>query len=307
MLILAVAANTSFSGFPRVVAILADDSFLPRQLSNLGDRLVYNNGILLLAIITGILIVIFNGDTHALIPLFAVGVFLAFTLSQTGMVVHWQREKGKAWHWKILANGLGALATMITLLVVGISKFREGAWLTILLIPLMVHFFYQIKKHYREIRGQLSIAGILPFASTAEPSRAVIPVSGIHRGMIDAVNFARASFDHVTALYIEVEPDSGEKMRQQWEKWWPDVEFIIRPSMYRSVVGPLLDYLDEDDRNHQDGQLAAVVLPEIVPSKWWHHLLHNQSAALIKNALLYRRRRYGYQRIIIDVPYHLNR
>jgi len=308
MLILVVAANTSFAGFPRLSAILAADGYLPRQFTNLGDRLVYNNGILSLSLVTGVLIVFFNGDTHTLIPLFAVGVFLAFTLSQAGMIVHWWRLRGKGWQVKAILNGFGALATLLTLLVVGVSKFLDGAWITCILIPAFVYALQKIYNHYQDVRQQLSPVGI-PAAPLPVPSirRAVIPVSGVHRGMIDAVNFARASFSRVTALYIELEPGHAERVRPLWEAWFPDVEFVVRPSQYRSIIAPLLAYLDEFDQESSDGQLAAVVLPEIVPSKWWHNLLHNQTALLIKSILLFTRRQRGFQRIIIDVPYHLER
>ncbi len=307
MLILAVAANTSFAGFPRLAAILAQDGFLPRQLSGLGDRLVFANGILFLAIATGVLIVLFNGDTHALIPLFAVGVFLAFTLSQTGMVVHWYKFREQGWTLKMSLNAIGALTTAITLVIVLYSKFLEGAWMTVLLIPLLVIGFSQISRHYQQVSKQLSLKGLPPSLKPFPPPRVVIPISGVHRGIVDAVDFAQAISKHVTVVYIELEPDSGEKVREQWERWWPDIPLVVKASPYRSIVGPLLDFLDETDREYNDGQLAAVILPEFVPARWWQALLHNQTTWLIKTALIYRRRTLGYQRVIIDIPYHLRK
>lgn len=307
MLMLAVAANTGFADFPRVAALLAKDSFLPRQLSTIGDRLVFANGILLLAGATGLLIVLFGGDTHALIPLFAVGAFLAFTLSQTGMVTHWWRERGKGWWPKAAFNGLGALATGTTLIVIGVSKFARGAWITILLIPVLVFIFLQIRVHYREVAQQLSLRGLPPSLKPYPTPRVVVPISGVHRGIFDAIAYARSISDNVTAVYIEIEPGTGDRIREQWKHWWPDVTLAVVPSPYRSIVGRLLDFLDETDRQHNDGQLATVILPEFVPARWWHRLLHNQTAWLIKVALLYRRRRHGFQRVIIDIPYHLRR
>jgi hypothetical protein len=307
MLILAVAANTSFAGFPRVAALLAKDGFLPHQLSSLGDRLVFANGILLLALASGVLIVAFGGDSHALVPLFAVGVFLAFTLSQAGMVVHWWRERGRGWWLKATINSIGALATGIVVIVIGASKFVEGAWITILLIPALVAGFLRVRAHYRDVAQQLSLRGLPPSITPSPASRVVVPISGVHRGMFDAVNFARSISRDVTAVYVELEPGAGEAIRQKWERWWPDVPLVVLPSPYRSTVGPLLDFLDETDRQHHDGQLATVVLPEFVPARWWHGLLHNQTAWLIKAALLYRRQHLGFQRAIIDVPYHLRR
>ena len=271
MLILAVAANTSFAGFPRVAAILARDDFLPHQLTGLGDRLVFANGIVLLAVASSVLIVAFGGDTHALIPLFAVGAFLAFTLSQTGMVIHWWRERGKGWRLKATFNGLGALATGVTLIVVGVSKFSQGAWITILLIPALVVMFLKIRAHYREVAQQLSLRGLsAPLESTPQPRRVVIPISGVHRGVIDAVAYAQSISGQVTAVYVELEPGAGEQVREKWESWWPDVPLVVLPSPYRSVIEPLLSFLDETDQQNDDGQLATVVLPEFVPAKWWH-------------------------------------
>jgi amino acid transporter len=309
LLVLAVAANTSYAGFPRVTAILATDGFLPRQLRGLGDRLVFSNGIMLLAIATGLLIIVFGGDTHALIPLFAVGAFLAFTLSQTGMVVHWLRGRERNWWWKAGINGLGALVTATTLVIIGVSKFAQGAWLTVLALPLLMAIFLQIRKHYREVADQLSLAGATPTPCrrSSAPLRVVVPISGVHRGDSDAVAFACGISKKVTAVYIELEPGTGERILEKWNQWWPDVPLTIVPSPYRSIIGPLLDFLDEQDSQQDDGQLAAVVLPEFIPAKWWQSLLHNQTAWAIKAALLYRRRHLGFQRVIIDVPYHLQR
>jgi len=307
MLILAVAANTSFSGFPRLAAILAGDAFLPRQLSGLGDRLVFANGILLLAAATGVLIIVFGGDSHALVPLFAVGVFLAFTLSQAGMVVHWWRERGQGWQLKATLNSIGALATGMTLIVIGFSKFTEGAWITILLIPVLVAGFLQVRTHYREVAQQLSLSGLPACLKPSPRPRVVVPISGVHRGVLDALAYAQSISQDVTAVYIELEPGSGQRIREKWEHWCPDVPLVVLSSPYRSVIGPLLDFLDETDQQHNDGQLATVVLPEFIPAKWWHSLFHNQTAWLIKAALLYRRRHLGFQRAIIDVTYHLRR
>jgi amino acid transporter len=307
LLILSVAANTSFADFPRVAAILARDGFLPRKFTGLGDRLVFANGIVVLSVATGGLIILFQGDTHALVPLFAVGAFLAFTLSQSGMVVHWIRERGAHWEIKTLANGLGALATGVTLMVVAISKFGQGAWITILVIPLLVTMFLKIRAHYREVGQQLSLHGLPPSLRPHPAPRVVIPISGVHRGIIDAVDFARGISQDVTAVYIELDPAATPRVKKDWERWFPDIPLEVRPSPYRSVIGPLLDYLDETDEKHNDGRLAAVVLPEFVPAKWWHGLLHNQTTWLLKAALLYRRRDLGFQRVIIDVPYHLKK
>jgi amino acid transporter len=305
MLILVVAANTSYSGFPRLVAILAKDGYLPRQLTSLGDRLVFGNGILLLSAATGLLIVLFGGNSHALIPLFAVGVFLAFTLSQIGMVVHWQRVRGNRRWLKQAINAVGATATGATVLIIGVSKFLQGAWITLLLISILVVVFQRTRAHYRGVAHQLSMSGVPPSLQPLPVPRVVVPISGVHRGMVEAINFARSISKQVTAVYIELEPGSGIEVRGKWAQWWPDVHLAVVPSPYRSVIGPLIDFLDKTDQAHNDGQLAVVVLPEFIPAKWWQTLLHNQTAWLIKAALVYRRRSTGFQRVIIDVPYHL--
>jgi amino acid transporter len=307
MLILAVAANSSFAGFPRVASIMARDGFLPRQLASLGDRLVFNNGILALAVVTGGLIFLFEGDTHALVPLFALGAFLAFTLSQAGMVVLWLRERGRSWWLKAFLNGVGAMATGGTVVVVGASKFRDGAWITILLIPMIVIALLKVRSHYQEIAEELSLTDSPPSHEVRPRPRVVIPIAGVHRGIVEAIAFARSISDDVTAVYVELEPDTGQRVRERWERWWPDVPLVIVPSPYRSIVGPLLDFLDETDLQHNDGQLAAVILPEFIPATWWQNMLHAQTAWLIRTALHYRRRRLGYQRAIIDVPFHLHR
>jgi amino acid transporter len=305
MLILAVAANTSFAGFPRLAAILADDGFLPRQLKNLGDRLVFANGILFLSVATGILIFLFHGDSHSLIPLFAVGVFMAFTLSQAGMVIHWWREHGKGWIFKATINGLGALTTLVTLFVVGITKFLEGAWVTVFLIPILMFMFLRVRTHYREVKHELSLHGLPPTLRPLTQLRVVVPISGVHRGIVDAMRYALTISNNVTGVFVELEPGAGEEIRKKWEHFWPDIPLVIIQSPFRAVIGPLLEFLDKTDQDHNDGQQATVVLPEFVPAHWWEAVLHNQTAWLLKAALLYHRRNLGFQRVIIDVPYYL--
>jgi len=305
---LLVLANTSFAGFPPVAAIVARDGSLPHQLTSLGDRLVSANGILLLAVATAaILLVSFSGDGHALVSLFAIGALLALTLSESGMVVHWWGEPGRVWWLKAAFNGLGALATATTLLVVAVSEFAQGAWIRILLIPALVVGFLRIRAQYRDVAQQLSPQGLLSTVEPSPPPRVVIPISGVHGRIVEAVAYARSISRHVTAAYVGLEPGEGERIQEKWQCWWPDLPCVVLPSPYRSIVGPLLEFLDETDRQHNDGQLATVVVPEFVPARRWHGLLHNQTAWLINAALLYRWRRVGFQRAIMDIPYHLKR
>ncbi|MBP6786344.1 MAG: APC family permease [Candidatus Promineofilum sp.] len=308
LLVLVVAANTSFTGFPRVVSLIAQDGFLPRQLRAVGDRLVFSNGIILLAVLAGALIILFGGDTHALIPLFAVGAFLAFTLSQAGMVIHWWRERGPGWPAKAILNGLGALATGIALLVIGASKFAHGAWIVVLLIPLLVVLFGRIRDHYAEVGRQLRLDGDAPPVDCTRPTHVVMPVAGVHRGVIEALNYACSIADEVTAVYVELEPGTADIMRERWRAGGLDAiaNLVTVPSPYRSLIGPFLAELDRMDAARDDDGPVSVLIPEFVPAHWWQFLLHNQSALPLKLALLYRRR-LGKSRAVIDVPFYLDR
>ena len=307
LLILSVAANTSFNGFPRLASVLAKDRYLPNQFVHLGDRLVFSNGIMILSLLTGLLIVVFRADSHALVPLFAVGAFLAFTLSQAGMVAHWFRERGRHWQLKAFINGLGATTTLVALLIIAVNKFRDGAWFVIILIPLLVTVFHRIKLHYQEVAQELTLSGLPPSLKPPPDPRIVIPISGVHRGVINAVLYARSISSQVTAVYVETNPEETEKVRKTWDVWGLEVPLVVVPSPYRSLIGPLLDFLDETDKEHNDGERATVLLPEFVPVRWWHHLLHNQTATLLRLALLYNRRKFGYTRAIIEVPFHLRK
>jgi hypothetical protein len=202
---------------------------------------------------------------------------------------------------------LGALATGATVFIIGISKFLEGAWITVFLIPMLVIMFLKIRAHYREVGRELALHGLPPSLRPAPTPRVVIPISGVHRGIVDAVDFALAITRDITAVYVELEPGEAEAVQKKWQLWWPDIPLVVVPSPYRSIIQPLINFLDQTDGEHNDGQLATVILPEFVPAKWWHSILHNQTAWLLKAAMLYRRRQRGFQRVIIDIPYHLRK
>jgi amino acid transporter len=310
-LILVLAANTSFADFPRLSAILARDRYLPRQLTNLGDRLVFANGIITLAILASALVVIFGGLTHRLIPLYAVGVFLSFTLSQAGMVRHWQRLRGPGWTWKAAVNGLGAVATAVVLAIIVATKLIHGAWIVILLIPIFVWMFRAVRHHYEAVAEQLTLEGLSPEPwkglASRKRQKVVVLVSGVHRGTLEALHFGRSLSKDVTAVVVDVEPQVTTRIRERWPQWGYKVPLVVLDSPFRSTVGPLLAYLDERDLHEPERGLAVVVLPEFVPARWWHELLHNQTARAIKRGLLYRRGATGKDRVIIDVPYHLHR
>ena len=313
MAVLALAANTGFAGFPRVVSIMARDGFLPCQLGKLGSRLVFTNGILLLGGITAALIVLFRGDTHALIPLFAVGALLAFTLSQAGMVVHWARERGRGWWFKAALNGLGALVTGGAVAIVFLTKFSEAAWIAAILIPVLVVLFLRTQSHYDRVAQVVALEG--PSFSVRPPSRlprnlplhprVVVPVSDVHSGTYEVVQFARSISSNVMAVHIEVERGTGERITKQWERWWRDVPLVVVPSPFRSVAEPLLEFLDAVDTLYSDGQLAVLVLPELVPDAWWKGVLHSPTAWRIRVKALSRREHADVRRIIIRLPLHL--
>ena len=297
--ILVLAANTSFADFPRLSSLLARDRFLPRQFANRGDKLVFSNGIILLAIFSSILVIAFGGDTSRLIPLYAVGVFLSFTLSQLGMVRRWYSTRSPRWKKSIVVNAVGAGATFIVLCVFIITKFIHGAWIVVVVIPLLVLFFREIHGHYLDVAKQLSMEGL----DQLHPIRhsVVVPISGLHRGTITALEYAKSISrdNHVTAVYVDFEEEATAKLREKWERWGAGVKLVVLPSPYRELTRPLLKYIKRLER-HEHDDVITVVLPEFIPAKWWQHILHNQSSLLLKGALLFRQ---GV--IVTSVPYHL--
>lgn len=296
--ILFLAANTAFADFPRVASFLARDRYLPRQFASLGDRLVFSNGVLLLAGFSAFLVIIFSAKVTNLIPLYAVGVFLSFTLSQAGMVRRWFRLREPGWQRSSLINGFGAVTTFVVMWVIIIAKFRDGAWMVVLLIPVIVLLFLGIKRHYVNTSRQLSVEGLEP----PPPLRntVIVPISTLHRGTINALNYAQAiSPGNVTAVHISMDDEQTRKIQERWPKWGGDIPLMILDSPYRSVVRPILTYVEEVDARW-DNDLVTVVLPEFVAARWWHHLLHNQTSLLIKGALLFRR-----NKVVTSVPYRL--
>jgi hypothetical protein len=299
MLILVLAANTAYSDFPRLSSIVARDGFLPRQFSNQGDRLAFSNGIFALSFFAGLLLVVFGGDTHALIPLYMIGVFISFTLSQFGMVLHWRRLRKPGWVASAFINGVGAVATAIVLCIVAMTKVFEGAWIIILLIPILVIVFKATKSHYQHVADQLSLKGWQ--GETRQHSTVLVPIGGVHRAVLQAVSYARSLSDDVRAMFVDTDPVATERVREDWKKWGGGTELVILPSPYRSLMEPLLEYIDQLQVANPSGYVT-VILPEFVPAQWWQHLLHNQRALLIKGALLFRPRV-----VVTSVPFHLER
>lgn len=302
-LILLLAANTSFSDFPRLAMWIAQDRFLPHQLANLGDRLVYGNGILLLGGLASVLIVVFRASTHALIPLYAVGVFISFTLSQAGMVRHWLRLRSPGWRHSALINGLGSVVTGGVLVVLAATKFIYGAWIVLLLIPLLVRGFWAIRQHYEEVAEQLSLSK--PWPVPVLKHTVIVPVAGLHRGVVKAIQYAQSLGGDLHIVTVEIDSQETAKLLARWQKALPEISLETLPSPYRSVIAPLLEFIDRFV--DEEGNYVTVVVPEFVPSRWWHHLLHNQTAWLLKVAFLYARRGWrGRFRIITNVPFYLN-
>lgn len=305
-LILFLAANTAYAGFPRLASILAQHRYLPRQLANLGDRLVFANGILLLGACAVLLIIVFRADTHHLIPLYMIGVFVTFTLSQTGMVRRWITVRPPAWKLRLPISALGALVTAVVTVVVAVAKFTEGAWISLSVMPLLVYAMRAIHHHYEDLKHQLSLERAKP-PRPFRGHKVIVPVNNLHRGILEALRYAKAVSDDVTAVYVEIEPGAREEIERKWERWVPDVPLVVLPSPYRSVVGPILLYLDQVQREAGPDTALTVVLPEFVPRRWWHHLLHNQTALMLKFALLFRQRRLRRYKVLADVPYYLTR
>jgi amino acid transporter len=296
-LILVLAANTAFADFPRLASLLARDGYVPRQLATRGDRLVFSNGIVMLAMLAIVLLTVFGGETHSLIPLYAVGVFLAFTLSQLGMARHWLLSGGRSWKHRFLVNGAGGTVTALVTLVIAITKFAHGAWIVVLLIPLIVLAFRTVHRHYDAVARALSLDHL-----REEPrleNLVMIPVGDVHLGVARAVRFAASLTPVFQGVYVEVEPLVTPRISERWAKVAPGVPLVVLSSRYRSILDPFLDYIDRL-RREDEHRVIMIVIPEFVPRRWWQHLLHNQTALMIKGALLFRP---GV--VVVDVPFHL--
>jgi amino acid transporter len=295
--VLVLAANTAFADFPRLASILANDRFLPRQLAARGDRLAFSNGIVMLSLVAVLIVALFHGDTNALVPLYAVGVFVCFTLSQAGMVVHWVRTKGEGWRWRATLNGAGAVATGLVSIVQVWTKFLHGAWVVVLIIPLIIMMLRAIRKHYDHFAQEVQFDGVSPI--TPLHHTVVVPAAGITKAVAGALSYATAISDDVRAIAVNVDPAQTSHLVDAWEAWDIGVPLVVLDSPYRSIVRPLVSYVDSLSLN-QPGELVTVVVPEIVPRRWWEHLLHNKTALYIRTAFLFKT-----NVVVTSVPYHL--
>lgn len=300
MLLLVLAANSAFAGFPQLSSILARDGFMPHQMASFGDRLVFSNGIFILGFFACLLLVIFRGDTHALIPLYAIGVFVSFTLSQAGMVLRWLRKKGPHWRTKLIVNGMGAVTTGIATVIIASTKFVHGAWIVFVLVALLIMMFRSIRSHYKAVAEQVALSRD---ARPPRPRRniVIIPIGGVNRAVVRAVDYARSRGGDVRAVLVDVDKEETALVEMKWAQWGCGVPLIVLPSPYRSILGALLHYIEEHLEKDPDCWITVVV-PEILPARWWQNILHNQRALLLKAALLFKDRV-----VLTDVPFHLTR
>lgn len=301
MALLVLAANSAFAGFPNLASILARDGFMPHQMATFGDRLVFSNGIIILGFFACLLLVVFEGDTHALIPLYAIGVFVSFTLSQAGMVRRWLVKKGPHWQTKLIVNGLGAVTTGIATLIIASAKFMQGAWIVFLLVAILLLMFQGIRSHYKAVSEQIALDRRGERPPLPRRNIVIIPISGLNRAVVRALDFARSRPGEIRAVFVDVDPEESAKVKIQWAQWGGGVNLIALSSPYRSVLGSLLDYVEEV-LEKDPNTWVTVIIPEILPARWWQSILHNQRALMLKGKLLFKDRV-----IITDVPYHLTR
>jgi len=302
-LILIIAANTAFADFPRLAALHAADGFLPRQLTHRGNRLVFSKGIMTLAAVAAGLIIFFQANVTRLIPLYAIGVFLSFTISQAGMVIRWRKVSQLApgeeivtkatrlvhdprWRTKQIINAFGATATFVVMMIFAITKFTHGAWVVVIIIPAMTWMFFQIHKHYKSVAKQLSLDNVP--APLPKDTTYVILVSGMHQGTLKAVQVTKMHKPrHIKAVHIAIDPEAAEKVRVKWERWVPDIPLEIIESPHRNLIDTLIPYIENVDRQWTDDAIV-IVIPEIVPTKYWHHFLHSQTSKFLKRELQHR-------------------
>lgn len=301
MMLLVLAANSAFAGFPHLASILARDGFMPHQMATFGDRLVFSNGIIILGFLAGLLLVIFRGDTHALIPLYAIGVFVSFTLSQSGMVKRWLVKKGRHWRKKLIVNSIGAVTTGVATIIIASTKFMHGAWIVFLLVTILILMFQGIRSHYKAVAEQIALDRRGARPPLPRRNIVIIPISGLNRAVVRAVDFARSRPGEIRAIYVDLDPEESAKVKIQWAQWGGGINLIALASPYRSVLGSLIEYIEEILEKEPD-TWVTVVIPEILPARWWQNILHNQRAFMLKAALLFKERV-----ILIDVPFHLTR
>lgn len=316
-IILVMAANTSFADFPRLSALISADGFLPRQLSARGSRLVFSRGIVTLALFAALLVVFFQANVNALIPLYAIGVFLSFTLSQAGMAVRFSKigalEAAKVirtrdtvlqhdprWRPKQALSLVGALVTGVVTVIFASTKFSQGAWIVVLLIPLLVLMFYRIHVHYTHVADQLSLENP-SHQRLIRRHRVIVPIGGVHQGVLLALNYALSLSADVTAVHVAISPEEAASIRAKWEKWGNGIRLVVIESPFRDTIGPLIEYIERIEGHQGSDDMLTIVMPHFVSAKWWQTFLHNQTALAIRLAFLFRK-----STVVADVPYRLS-
>ena len=305
-LILVMAANTAFTDFPLLLSLLGKDGYMPRQFAHRGGRLNFSNGIDFLGLAAAVLVIIFDGETHLLLPLYAVGVFASFTLSQSGMWWHWVKGKTPGWKHKAAINGFGAVVTFITVLIIGVTKFMHGAWIVCLLVPMFIFAMLKVKAHYAMVAEQLSLPlsekDTVPPIDDNREKHIIVPMASLNKASFKALWYAKrlAGYNSIRAFHVAVDDAAAEKLRQKWAAFNIDVPLIIQVSPYRDTIEPLLEYVQSEEQSFRHDDLITVVIPQFVVKKWWQHLLHNQTSFFIKNRLM------NDPRVaIVTVSYHL--
>nr|WP_322348837.1 APC family permease [Paenibacillus albus] len=300
-IVLILAANSTFTGFSQLSAIVASDSFLPRAFTNRGDRLGYSNGIMFLAGAAALLIALFQAQTNSLIPLYAIGVFLSFTIAQVGLCKRWLKVKGRMWKLKLAINLFGFIVTAVVTVVVAFTKFLEGAWIVLVILPIMISFSVMVKRHYDIIAEELRID---PKETRPHPHELVtlVLVSGVHRAVLQTVSFAQSLDSRAVAIYVGFDDESVDKMKLKWEEWGEPCKLVTLRGEFRSILAPLSRYIDRLEITECEQSNIHIIMPQFVTKKWWHNLLHNQSALLIRAWFLRNK-----DVVITTVPYHLQK
>lgn len=302
MLVLYLAANTAYNGLPPLLSLLAHDKYMPRYLTARGDRLSFNNGIILLSIIAAVFIVIYHGNTEHLISLYALGVFLSFTISQAGMVVHWHREKSPGWIVRAFLNSLGAIVTGIVVLIIMVAKFLYGAWLILIAIPLLIYIFKRINSHYEVIRSQLALPAEDLITPSAGRNIVIVPIAGVTRVVANTLKYAKEISDQIIAVFVATDRETAKKVKEKWKNWNPGVRLIVLYSPRRSILGPLFRFIDKVEIKKGPHDYITILVPEFETKRWWHRLLHNQTGLLLRNLLVFRK-----NIVVTVVPYQLEK
>lgn len=299
--ILVLAANTAYTDFPLLMSLIARDGFMPRQFAKRGKRLSFSNGIIILCVAACILIILFRGDTNLLLPLYAVGVFISFTLSQSGMFLRWTRQKTPGWRHKAFINGFGAVVTFFTVIILAVTKFKHGAWIVCILIPLVVYMMTRIKKHYDKVAGELKLSPQqrpIDVNSSNDEKRVIILVDSLNKSFLKSLNYSRHISKNVIAFHVSTDVESAEALRKKWDEYNVGIPLVIEYSPYRDLLTPLLKFIRSEEECTKSGDSVTVVLSQFVITKWWHNLLHNQTSMFIRNKL-YRERNVS----VITIPY----